>query len=97
LLVAHLHAQPAAGRSDGQVPVAESPHQVEGLSRGLLEREALGIRGSARGYYRVRSTSFDRLKVLVIEACVVTVGGYSGSDQGVPRDFGRVRRDRERG
>jgi hypothetical protein len=45
LLVAHLHAQPAAGRSDGQVPVAQSPHQVEGLSRGLLERESLGIRG----------------------------------------------------
>ncbi|MBV8195605.1 MAG: hypothetical protein JOY80_08765, partial [Candidatus Dormibacteraeota bacterium] len=45
LLVPHLHAKAAAGRRDRQVPVAEAPHQVEGLARGLLQRQPLRVVG----------------------------------------------------
>lgn len=37
--VSELHAQPASFSGDGQSPVAELAHQVEGLSRRLLARE----------------------------------------------------------
>src|SRR5579871_2082403 len=40
LLVPHLHPQGVALRGDGEVPVSELPHQVEWLSRLLLECEA---------------------------------------------------------
>jgi hypothetical protein len=43
LFVAHLHAQATAGRSDRQVLVAQTTDQVEGLSRRLLERQALRV------------------------------------------------------
>ncbi|HTC72926.1 MAG TPA: hypothetical protein VK655_08560, partial [Solirubrobacteraceae bacterium] len=43
LLVAHLHAQAAAGRRDRQVPVAQPADQVEGLARRLLERQPLRV------------------------------------------------------
>jgi hypothetical protein len=39
LLVTHLHPETAARRRDGEVAVAESSDEVEGLSRGLLERK----------------------------------------------------------
>jgi hypothetical protein len=43
LLIPHLHAQPAAGRCNRQVSVSQAPHQVEGLARGLLHREACRV------------------------------------------------------
>jgi len=42
-LVAHLHVQATSRRRDGQIAIAEPPHQVEGLSHGLLVRQARGV------------------------------------------------------
>jgi hypothetical protein len=47
LLVSHLHAKAAAGRRNGQVPVAQPTDQVKRLARRLLEREPLRVRGDA--------------------------------------------------
>ena len=43
LLPTHLHAQPTARRADRKVPVPQSPHQVEGLARRLLQRQTLRV------------------------------------------------------
>jgi hypothetical protein len=47
--VSHLHAQLAAWRRDGQVLVSQLPHQVEGLSHRLLQREPARVRFDVRG------------------------------------------------
>ncbi len=47
MLVSHLHAQPAAGRRDRQVPVTQPTDQVKGLSRRLLERQPLRVLADA--------------------------------------------------
>ena len=43
MLVPELHVQPVPRCGDGHVPVSQSPHQVEGLTRRLLERESQGV------------------------------------------------------
>jgi hypothetical protein len=40
LLVSHLHSQPSATRGDAEGLIAQLPRKVEGLSHGLLQREA---------------------------------------------------------
>jgi hypothetical protein len=47
LLIAQLHPKGVALRGDGEVFVSQLSHQVEGLSRRLLERETQGIFGDA--------------------------------------------------
>jgi len=51
LVASDLHAQPIARRCNAQVLVAQSANQIEGLSRGLLTRQAHRV---------VRDALFDR-------------------------------------
>jgi len=47
LLIPHLHAQTAPLRRDAQLAVAETAHQIEGLSRRLFVRQTRRVRAHA--------------------------------------------------
>ena len=59
MLISHSHAQGRAAGADGERPIAQLPGQIEGLSNGLLLRQAQRVlshlRFDARAYLTCRA------------------------------------------